>query len=45
MLDRHKRDLSQMDEVLVEEQARQMEQMRERMKKRTATKAREQVTR
>jgi hypothetical protein len=45
MLDRHKRDLSQMDEVLVEEQARQMEQMRERMKKRTAAKAREQVTR
>lgn len=45
MLDRHKRDLGQMDEVLVEEQARQLEQMRERMRKRTAAKAKEQVTR
>lgn len=45
MLDRHKRDLASMDEVLVEEQARQMEKMRERMKTRTAAKAREQVVR
>jgi len=34
-----------MDEVLVEEQARQMEKMRERMKTRTAAKARENVIR
>lgn len=45
MLDRHKRDLASMDEVLVEEQARQMEKMRERMKSRTAAKAKEQVIR
>lgn len=45
MLERHKRDLSSMDEVLVEEQARQMEKMRERMKNRTAARARENVTR
>lgn len=45
MLDRHKRDLSSMDEVLVEEQNRQMEKMRERMKNRTAARAKEQVVR
>lgn len=45
MLDRHKRDLSSMDEVLQDEQARQMEKMRERMKNRTAAKARKDVER
>lgn len=45
MLDRHKRDLKAMDDVLVEEQNRQMETMRERMKGRNAAKAREQVVR
>lgn len=45
MLDRHKRDLSNMDGVLQEEQARQMEQMRARMKNRTAARAKEQVVR
>jgi hypothetical protein len=45
MLERHKRDLSSMDEVLVEEQARQMEKMREQMKQRTAKRARENVVR
>lgn len=45
MLDRHKRDLSSMDDVLVEEQTRQMEKMRDRMKNRTAARAREQVIR
>ena len=45
MLDRHKRDLSSMDEVLQEEQARQMEKMRDRMKNRTAAKARADVAR
>lgn len=45
MLERHKRDLGAMDEVLVEEQTRQMAKMRERMKGRNANKAREQVVR
>jgi len=41
MLERHKRDLTAMDEVLQEEQSRQMEIMRERMKNRNAAKAKE----
>jgi len=45
MLDRHKKDLKAMDEVLVEEQARQMEKMRDRLKNRNANRAREQVVR
>jgi len=45
MLERHKRDLKSMDEVLVDEQARQMEKMREQMKQRTAKRARENVVR
>lgn len=45
MLERHKKDLSAMDEVLVEEQARQMDKMRDRLKNRNANRAREQVVR
>ena len=41
MLERHKRDLGAMDEVLQDEQSRQMEKMRERMKNRNAAKAKE----
>jgi len=45
MLDKHKRDLASMDEVLQEEQSRQLEKMRERMKNRTAARAKVEVTR
>ncbi|MFO0005021.1 MAG: hypothetical protein ACK559_28220 [bacterium] len=45
MLERHKRDLTAMDEVLQEEQSRQMEIMRERMKNRNAAKAKENALR
>ena len=45
MLEIHKRDLGAMDEVLQDEQARQMEKMRDRMKNRNAAKAKEQVLR
>ncbi len=41
MLEKHKKDLTLMDGVLEEEQQRQMEKMRERMKNRNANKARE----
>lgn len=41
MLEKHKKDLAAMDEVLSEEQTRQMEKMRLRMKGRNAAKARE----
>ena len=45
MLEKHKKELSSMDEVLEEEQARQLERMRERMKNRTAARAKENVAR
>ena len=45
MLERHKIELKVMDDILAEEQRRQMENMREKMKIRNAAKAREQVVR
>lgn len=45
MLEKHKKELAAMDEVLEEEQARQLERMRERMKNRTAARAKENVAR
>lgn len=45
MLERHKRDLTAMDEVLQDEQSRQMEKMRDRMKNRNAAKAKENALR
>ena len=42
MLERHKNDLKVMDDVLAEEQSRQMDIMLEKIKERNTAKAREQ---
>jgi hypothetical protein len=45
MLERHKENLKALDDALFKEQTRQMENMRERMKSRNATKARDHALR